>query len=82
VIAEGDLAVGLGHAEPVAVLAEIIQRFLREIAGDRILVELAVDAGQCAVDASREMMEGILLGLGQGFLEQGDGFRVIVKIVV
>ena len=35
VIAVGDLAIGLGHAEPVAVVAKMFERLLGVVAADR-----------------------------------------------
>ena len=50
VIAVGDLAIGLGHAEPVAVLAKMFERAFGMVAADRIFAQLAVDAGEGDVD--------------------------------
>src|SRR5687767_7710085 len=42
VIAVRDLAIGLGHAEPVALVAKMTERFLSIIAADRVLAQFAV----------------------------------------
>ena len=45
----GDLAIGLGHTEPVTVAAKVIERLVCKITADRIFAQLAVDAGARAM---------------------------------
>ena len=50
-----DLAVGLGHAEPVAVFAKMLKGFLGEIAADRIFTQLTVNASEGNINSAGEM---------------------------
>src|SRR5690606_4731085 len=50
-----DLAIRLGHPEPVTGRAEMVQSFLSKIAADRKFVELSVNAGEGDVDRPEQM---------------------------
>jgi hypothetical protein len=82
VIAQGYLAVSLGHAEPVAIFAERDEGLVRVVAADSALVELAVDAGEAALDRAEKPGEILLAGLFERVFQQRDGLRVVADVVV
>ena len=55
--ADCDLAVGLGHPEPVAVFAKIGQRLFGVIAADRVFVQFAINACKGDIDYARKVRE-------------------------
>ena len=48
-----NFTISLGHAEPVAGVAEIIERDLSVVAAYRVFAELAVNASQGDIDAAK-----------------------------
>ena len=65
----GDLTIRLGHTEPVAIRAKIVERTLGKVTRDRVLAELSVNARQSDVNRTGERGKFVALDALQIVLE-------------
>ena len=82
-VGDGEAHVALGQAAPVARAPVVFQRLVGVVAGDRVLADRAVDARQGRVDvAELRVRAAALFGRAQLGVEDGDGLRVVARVVV
>jgi hypothetical protein len=81
-IAECDLAIGFGHAEPVTCFAKVGQGFFGKVACYWVLVQFSVNACKGAVDNAGQVRQLVFLRLLQCFLKKRDRFWLVGKIVI
>jgi hypothetical protein len=74
--------VALGEPAPVARPPVVVERALGVVARDGILVDAAVDARERGVDGAALRVRPLLGRVAQRRVEDGDGLRVVARVVV